>query len=121
MEASGLVIFSKQKIKLSRICKNFAKFSVNTGSCVEFCLICFINLVRKYDIVLRNVNTLTYEFVATQVKGPFLKVMADKSIHKDIPHSREGHPQCYVNFIFDSHSSAPIKAKVGHGCFPIKC
>lgn len=46
--------------------------------------------------------------------------MADMSVHKDILRSREGHPQSYVDLIFELHSSSPIKAKVGHGCFP-KC
>lgn len=105
----------------TRIRKGLAKFPVDAGICVEFCLICFINWGRKYDIVLRNVNTLPEELVAVQVKGSFLKVMADRSIHKDIPHSRGGHPQSYVNFSLDSHSSSPIKAKVGHGCLPTKC
>lgn len=58
---------------------------MNPRICVEFCFICFINSDGKYDIVLRNVNTLASEFVAIQVKGSFLKVMANTSIHKDIP------------------------------------
>lgn len=76
----SLWFFSKWKIKVStlsytttRSYKNSARFSVNAGICAEFCLICFIKSVRKYDIVLRNVNTLTYKFVAIQVKGFFSK------------------------------------------------
>lgn len=46
--------------------------------------------------------------------------MADMIVHKDILHSRGGHPRSYMNLIFDSHSSSPIKAKVDHSCFPIK-